>query len=122
MANFKKWTNVSRRDFFKTTALAGMAATFPATSFAAQNSEHAVCGVKPSPAGKKRTLLFVTTAPERYDKLIGSIKSIEEYEILVTPLKTDFKNPAVKPFGHIDKRTWRSGASIRRKRMKIGTV
>ena len=93
MPNYKKWTNISRRGFFKTTALAGIAATFPVTGFSAQSASPAIGGAKPSPAGKKRNLLFVSDAPDKYGKLIDSIKAISEYEIDVTPIKADFKKP-----------------------------
>ena len=90
MTNHQKFTGVSRRGFIKTTALAGMAATLPLPSFAGQEM---VTGVKPSPAGNKRNLLFMSNVPERYEKFISSIKSIREYQVDVTPVKTDFKNP-----------------------------
>ena len=95
MANDQKGIHVSRRGFFKTTALASMAATFPAavlpaTSLAGQST---LSGLKPSPAGTKRNLLFLSDVPENYEKLIESIKSIKEYEILVTSMKVDFRKP-----------------------------
>ncbi len=93
MADHPKWTRISRRDFFKTTALAGMAATVPAlpvSSFAMQNAA-AAGGVKPSPEGRKRNLIFATDVPERFENVIESIKTIREYEIAVTTIKTDFK-------------------------------
>lgn len=98
MANQQKWTQISRRSFFKTTALAGMAAalpvaTIPGISFAGQNTMTAIGGAKPSPAGKKRNLLFVSELPEDYGKLIASIKSIKGYDINVIPMKTDYKKP-----------------------------
>ena len=105
MKNHTKWTQISRRDFFKTTAMAGMAATLPAAgimgcsakSVSLQNpvgqSTLTMAGVKPSPKGMKRNLLLISDVPERYAKLIDTIKSIREYEIDVIPIKTDFKNP-----------------------------
>jgi len=101
MVDSQKRTGITRRGFFKTTAVAGMAATFPMAGCAAHNAITAaggvkpgpVNGLKPSPAGKKRSLLFVTTAPERYESLIESIEAIKEYEILVAAMKTDFKHP-----------------------------
>ena len=95
MTNQPKWTRISRRDFFKTTALAGVAASLPAlpaSSFAMQNAA-AFTGVKPSPAGKKRNLLFISDAPEQFEKIIESIKSIKEYDIQVFPVKADLKKP-----------------------------
>ena len=94
MADHPKWKQISRRDFFKTTALAGAAAAlpaFPSTGFAMQNT--AFAGAKPSPEGKKRTLLFISDAPEKFGKIIESIKSIREYEIQVSTVKADLKNP-----------------------------
>ncbi|MFC1839426.1 hypothetical protein ACFL1N_07595 [Thermodesulfobacteriota bacterium] len=90
MGNNQRFTRVSRRDFFKTTALAGMAVTLPLPSFAGQGS---IAAIKPSPAGNKRNLLFMSNVPERHEKFISSIKSIKEYQVNVTPVKTDFKNP-----------------------------
>ncbi len=95
MKDQPKWTRISRRDFFKTTALAGMAASLPAlpsTGFAMQNTV-AFSGVKPSPAGKKRNLLFISDAPEQFEKIIESIKSIKEYDIQVFTVKADLKKP-----------------------------
>lgn len=95
MENGPKWRQISRRDFFKTTALAGAAVTLPAlpaTGFAMPDAI-VTGGTKPSPAGNKRTLLFVSDVPERYEKQIESFKSIREYKINVIPVKTDFKNP-----------------------------
>ena len=90
MGNDQKGIHFRRRDFIKATTLAGMAATFPATGLAAPSP---ISGSKQSPKGKKRNLLFLSDVPENYGKLIESIKSIEEYEILVTPMKVDFQKP-----------------------------
>ncbi len=90
MENDQKGIRVGRRDFIKTTALAGMAAALPVTGLAGQR---AISGSKPSPAGTKRNLLFLGDVPENYERLIESIKSIKEYEILVTPMKVDFRKP-----------------------------
>jgi hypothetical protein len=91
MENDKKGIQFNRRDFIKTTALAGMAAAaLPATGFARQST---ISGSKPSPEGTKRNLLFLSDIPENYKSLIESIRSIKEYEILVTPMKVDFRKP-----------------------------
>jgi L-fucose isomerase-like protein len=90
MGNGKKGIHVSRRGFMKTAAMAGMAATLPVTGLAEQSM---IKGIKPSPAGKKRGLLFLSSNPENDERLIESIKSIEEYEINVAPMKVDFKKP-----------------------------
>ena len=91
MGNDQKGIQFNRRDFIKTTALAGMAAAaLPVTGFAGQS---AISGSKPGPAGTKRNLLFLSDVPENYERLIESIRSIREYEILVTPIKVDFRKP-----------------------------
>jgi hypothetical protein len=90
MGNDQEGVRVSRRGFIKTTALASMAATFPVTGLAGQST---ISGSKPSPAGTKRNLLFLSDVPENYERLIESIGSIKEYEILVTPMKVDFQKP-----------------------------
>jgi L-fucose isomerase-like protein len=78
-----KCVHVGRRDFIKTTTLAGMAATLPVTSLVAQEPRGAL---KPSPQGKKRHLLFLTDTPAAYEKLTESIRAIKEYEFEVTPV------------------------------------
>lgn len=67
-------------------------ASLPAIAFAGKNSVN-VGGVKPSPAGRKRNLLFVSDIPENYGKLVASIKAIDEFDINVEQMKADFKKP-----------------------------
>ena len=105
MVDHQKGIHVSRRGFIKTTALAGIATSLPVTGLTGCSTTSAIKpspagqdivtigGTKPSPSGKKRNLLFVSGIPERDEKLIESIKSIKEYEILVIPIKADFKKP-----------------------------
>jgi hypothetical protein len=90
MENDQKGIRVNRRDFIKTTALASMAAALPVTGLAGQST---ISRSKPSPSGMRRNLLFLSDVPENYDRLIESIKSIKEYEIIVTPMKVDFRKP-----------------------------
>jgi hypothetical protein len=92
MDDRQKWTHVTRRGFFKTTAVAGVAAAFPVSILAGEKII-SIGGIKPSPAGRKRTILFVSDAPERFEKVVGLIKSISEYDIDLIQMKTDFKNP-----------------------------
>jgi hypothetical protein len=82
--------HVGRRDFLRTTTLAGMAATLPGTSFLGQDP-----GTVPrtSPTGTKRNLLFLTDDPAKYQRLMDSIKAINEFEFLVTPVKINFQQP-----------------------------
>ena len=90
MGNGQNGIHVGRRDFIKTTTLAGMAATVPLTVLADPGP---VSAIKPSPAGKKRTLLLLSDVSQNYEKLIGAIKSIQEYEIQVIPMKVNFQKP-----------------------------
>ena len=84
-------TYVHRRDFIKTTALASVAAaTLPGNNFAEQGVRG---GVKPSPEGRKRNLLFLSDTPEKHGKLIESIQSIKEFDFTVDSMKVDFQKP-----------------------------
>jgi hypothetical protein len=76
--------NVGRRDFIKTTTLAGMAGTFPGATLLAQNAPKPS---RPRNTGKTRKVLFVSDAPSSYEKLIDSIKAIREYEFQVIPIQ-----------------------------------
>ena len=82
--------NVQRRDFIKVSALAGIAAAIPSLSLAAQSPTG---GSKPSPVGKKRTVTVVSDTPENYEKLMASIRSMEDYEFQTSFLKADFRKP-----------------------------
>jgi hypothetical protein len=83
-----KEIHVGRRDFIKTTALAGMAATLSETRLAGQDSE--------GPSERRRMgkkLLFMSDSPENYEQLIESIKSIPGANLLVSPIKVNFQKP-----------------------------
>jgi hypothetical protein len=91
MGNIQKGIHFSRRGFIKTTALASMAVSLPATNLEGQSTITATVGTKPSPAGRKRSLLFSSDNPERFRNLIESIQAIKEYDFHVTPIKTDYQ-------------------------------
>lgn len=106
MKDHQQFVPVSRRDFFKTTALTGMAATLPVTGLAGcsiktglksgpegQSTITGKAGAKPSPPGNKRNLIFLTDTPGKYRGLIAAVKSIREYKIRIIPIKTDLKDP-----------------------------
>ena len=83
-----KEIHFGRRDFIKTTALAGVAATLPGTGLAGQDTE--------SPSEKRlkrKSLLCLSDSPEAYEQLIESIKAIPDTNLLVTSLKVDFQKP-----------------------------
>lgn len=84
----QKGIHVGRRDFLKTTTMAGMAATFPETIL--QGSERVV---RPGNRGSKRKLLLLGGYPEAYENLIQSVKSIREFEFTVVSIQTDYQNP-----------------------------
>ena len=82
---------IGRRDFIKTTAIAGMAGTLPATGILAQE---AGSPIKPRYSkGKQRTLLFMSSNPAAHEQLINAIKSIKEYDFVVDPVKVNYQNP-----------------------------
>jgi L-fucose isomerase-like protein len=81
---------IGRRDFIKTTAIAGMASTIPASGFSAQEPARPI---KPRYNGKKRTLLFLSSNPPAFETLINSIKAINEFDFTVDSVKANYQNP-----------------------------
>jgi L-fucose isomerase-like protein len=86
----RKETHVGRRDFIKTTSIASVAATLPATKLAGQD---AGSGSNPNPGRTKKRLLFLSSNPETNEQFIESIQSISETDLLVTSTKADFQRP-----------------------------
>jgi L-fucose isomerase-like protein len=90
--NMLKWdhkeVHVGRRDFLKTTTMAGMAATLPETLL--QNSANVM---RPEIRGNKRKLLLLSGYPNAYEHLIQSIKSIKEFECTVVSIQTNYQKP-----------------------------
>jgi L-fucose isomerase-like protein len=84
----RKGFHVGRRDFLKTTTMAGMAATLPETLL--QDSGRAV---RPDNRGNKRKLLLLGGYPKAYDNFVQSVKSIKEYEFTVVSIQTDYQKP-----------------------------
>ena len=78
--------HVGRRDFIRTTALAGMAAALPEAM--AQSSTRVRRRV---PAGKGRKLLLLSDAPESYERLIQAVKAVREFEFSVATAKADYQ-------------------------------
>ncbi len=95
MKNNPNGMYIRRRDFIKTTTLAGMAATIPTGAIAAADiaGQGAAAGSRPSPAGTKRNVLFISNDPANHEKLLESVRSVKEFEFQVTPVKADFQKP-----------------------------
>jgi len=83
-----KGVHVGRRDFLKTTTMAGMAVTFPGTL-----PEKSKSVVKPENRGNKRKLLLLSGYPKAYENLIQSVKSIREFEFTVVTVQPDYQKP-----------------------------
>ena len=81
---------VRRRDFLKTTTLAGMAATLPGTGLWAQETRSLF---KKSPDGTKRNVLFLCDNLAEYDRLVQSIRSVKEFDFSVSPVKINYQQP-----------------------------
>ena len=88
MGNDPKGVRFRRRDFMKATTFASIAAALPAAGFSEPST---TIGSKPSPAGKKRHLLFSSDDPDKFGKLIESIRFMKEYDFSVTPIKIDYQ-------------------------------
>ena len=80
--------HVGRRDFLKTTTMAGMAVTLPETLL--QNPRSVV---KPENRGNKRKLLLLSGRPEAYEQMTQSVKSIKEFEFTVVSIQPDYQKP-----------------------------
>jgi hypothetical protein len=82
--------NVGRRDFIKTTAMAGVAATIPGAALLSQNT------AKPSELKTNRTqkkVLCLSDSPQSHERLVQSIKSIPGTDLLVTLTGVNYENP-----------------------------
>ena len=83
-------TCVGRRDFIKTTTMAGVAATFPGVQSTGRNTP---VSSTPPPGRKQKKLLCVSDNPESYGRLIETIQSIPGTDLLVTSIKVDYQKP-----------------------------
>jgi hypothetical protein len=82
--------HVGRRDFIKTTTMAGVAATIPGTALLGQNA------AKPSQSKANRTqkkVLCLSSSPSEHEQLVQSIKSIPGTDLLVTLTRVDYQRP-----------------------------
>jgi hypothetical protein len=79
---------VDRRDFIKATTMAGMVGALPETSLFAQNTP---MPSKARNAGRTRRVLFASDSPSSYEKLMGSIQAIREYEFQVIPIQVSLQ-------------------------------
>lgn len=80
--------HVGRRDFIRTTALAGMASALPEAM--AQSS---TIVRRRAYAGNKRKLLLLSDAPQSYERLIQAVKAVREFEFSVVTARTDYQKP-----------------------------
>ena len=81
--------NVGRRDFLKTTTMAGMAAALPAAGIANQGT---VSTKRTQQPGAKKKLLFLSDSTSTYQKVIDLLKEIPEIEFL-PPVQFNSQNP-----------------------------
>ncbi|MBN2337106.1 MAG: twin-arginine translocation signal domain-containing protein, partial [Acidobacteria bacterium] len=79
-----------RRDFLKTTTIAGVAAALPGTVLPGRA---AAAAPKARTRGGKSRLLFMTDAPEFYAGVIDALKSLKGADLEVTVAKVNYRNP-----------------------------
>ena len=84
------FVQLGRRDFIKTTAIAGVAGSIPAAGILAQD---AAKPFRPRYNGKQRKLLLMSSNPAAHESLLNSIKAIKEFDFVVEPVKVDYRNP-----------------------------
>lgn len=80
--------NVGRRDFIRTTTMAGMAATLPGTALPAQDAGSLL---KSRPDGAKKRLLCLTDSTAAFEKFLESIRSIKGADLLVNPVAVNYQ-------------------------------
>jgi hypothetical protein len=81
---------VGRRNFIKTTTMAGVAATIPGTALLGQDA------AKPSPSKanrKQKKVLCLSSSPSAHERLVQSIRSIPGADLLVTLTSVDYQRP-----------------------------
>lgn len=81
---------LGRRDFIRTTAIAGVAGALPTVSAPAQETPGPV---RPTYAGKGRKVLLLSSRPEAHGSLVEAIRAIKEYDVAVETVKVDYGNP-----------------------------
>ena len=81
---------VGRRNFIKTTTMAGVAATLPGIKSISGNTP---VSSTPLPGGKQKKLLCVSNNPESYVQFIETIKSIPGTDLLVSSIKVNYQKP-----------------------------
>jgi hypothetical protein len=90
LKNDPKGMHVGRRNFIKTTTMAGMAATLPGTALLGQDTGGVL---KSRPDGMKKKLLCLRDSPSTHQKFIESIGSSKEFELLVNPVTVNYQKP-----------------------------
>ncbi len=71
---------IGRRDFIRTTAIAGVAGAIPTVSALAQEAPGPV---RPAYTGKQRKVLLLSSNPEAHGSLIQAFKGIKEFDVAV---------------------------------------
>jgi len=82
--------HAGRRDFIKSTTMAGIAATIPGTAFLGQDAGDSLKSV---PGGRNKRLLCLTDSPEAFEKFFESVRAIKEADLLLNPVKVNFQKP-----------------------------
>lgn len=82
--------HVGRRDFLKTSTIAGMAATIPAASLLGQEAARPF---KPRRTGGRRKVLFITDTPASYGAFVDGIRAIKGAELQVTAAAVNYQKP-----------------------------
>jgi hypothetical protein len=85
-----KGIHVGRRTFIKTTTLAGVAATLPATSLLSQNTSGSSA---PQPGGRNKKLLLLSDNPKAYEGFMDSIKSLSIKSLQASSIQVSYQKP-----------------------------
>jgi len=90
----RKEIHVGRRDFIKTTTMAGVAATLPGAGLISQKS----AGASTQPAGqspgpRKKKLLCLTENPKAYEGFLEKLRSLPGTDLQVSSVQVNFQKP-----------------------------
>ena len=80
--------HVGKRDFLKTSAVAGAAAALPTASLLAGEASK---DSRPRRMGAKSKVLFINDAPEAHSSFVDSIRAIKGMNLQVTSAKINFR-------------------------------
>ena len=88
--NNSKSPNVGRRDFIRTSTIAGVVAALPMSALPGQEPGGLL---KSRPGGAKKKLLCLSDSPATFEKFLASVRSIKEIDSAVNVITVNYQKP-----------------------------